>query len=103
SCVTLPRRHSRSQVVAVCTAFAVPPHTQTVSSNPRMVLFLIVLPLNCVIDASSGRGFSVRRLCAPRIGSSKNRRGNVRRAAILTSLRFAFPHVLVMTQQAVVR
>lgn len=36
--MTLPRRHSRSQVMAACAAFAVAPHQLTPNSNPSIVL-----------------------------------------------------------------
>src|SRR5580692_7949332 len=41
SCVTLPRRHSRSQVMADCAAFAVAPHMLIPSSNPGIILLFI--------------------------------------------------------------
>src|SRR5688572_26895558 len=49
SCVTLPRRHSRSHVgVAGCAAFAAPPHAQQISSSPTNVLFFTSFPLRHV-------------------------------------------------------
>src|SRR5207249_5157653 len=45
SCVTLPRRHSRSHfVVASCAAFAAAPHAQQTSSSPTIVLFFTSFP-----------------------------------------------------------
>ena len=64
SCVTLPRRHSRSQVaVAGCAAFAAAPHAQQTTSSPTIVPVSTVQKSNCTLnrmnrDASTAVGVS---------------------------------------------
>src|SRR6185503_1408049 len=57
SCVTLPRRHSRSHVAAAdCAAFAAAPHAQLISSSPTIVQFFTSFPLCFVHGTATDNG-----------------------------------------------